>query len=59
MNRPSLPAPLSPPAAAPLALWNQLSQERRQELTAILATIILKQLPPRPSAPREAGDERR
>jgi hypothetical protein len=59
MSKPSLPTPLSPPAATPLPPWNQLPQDRRQELTTILATIILKQLPPRPSAPNEASDERR
>jgi hypothetical protein len=58
MNCPSLPTPPSPPAAAPLPAWNQLPQDRRQELTATLADMILKQLPPRPSAPREHRDER-
>jgi hypothetical protein len=59
MNRPSHPTLVSLAAATPLPLWNQLPQDRRQELTTILATIILKQLPPRPSAPSEACDERR
>lgn len=49
MNRPSHPT---------LPPWNQLPQDRRHELTAILAAILLKQLPPRPSAPSEARDER-
>jgi hypothetical protein len=47
------------PAATPPPPWNQLPQDRRHELTAILAAILLKQLPPRPSAPSEARDERR
>ena len=58
MNRPLLPAPYIPPAARPLSMWDQPPQDRRQELTAILATILLKQLPPRHSAPSEARDER-
>lgn len=58
MNRPSLPTLTGPAAAAPLPAWNQLPQDRRQELSATLAALILKQLPPRPSAPREVHDER-
>jgi hypothetical protein len=58
MNRPSLPTPHSPPAAAPLPAWSQLAQTHRHELTATLAAMILKQLPPRPTAPSEVRDER-
>jgi hypothetical protein len=58
MNSPSLPTPAIRPAANPLPPWNQLPQERRHELTATLAAMILRQLPPRPSAPSEACDER-
>jgi hypothetical protein len=57
MNSPSLPTLPCPPAAAPLPAWNQLPHNRRHELTATLADMILKQLPPRPSAPRELRDE--
>lgn len=58
MNSPPFPTPSGPPAAAPLPAWNQLSQDRRQELTAILAALILKQVPPRQDAPGEVRDER-
>jgi hypothetical protein len=58
MNSPSLPMPPSPPAAGQLPPWNQLPRDRRHELTATLAAMILKQLPPRPSAPREISNER-
>ena len=57
MNRPSHPTLTSSGAATPLLLWNQLPQDRRQELTAILAVIVLKQLSPHPSAPSEVSDE--
>ena len=59
MNRPSLATLSGLPAATPLPPWKQLPQDRRHELTAILAVILLKQLPSRPSAPSEARDERR
>lgn len=58
MNKPSRPTPSIPLATSPLPLWNQLPLDRRQELTATLAGMILKQLPTHPSAPREAPDER-
>ena len=58
MNSPSIPTPPGPPAVNSLPPWNQLPQNRRQELTATLAALILKQLPAHPTAPNEARDER-
>jgi len=62
MNCPSVPTPPSPPAAPrecpPLPPWNQLPLDRRHELTATLAAMLLKQLPPRPTTPNEACHER-
>jgi hypothetical protein len=58
MNSPSLPMSPNSPAAGQLPPWNQLPQNRRRELTATLADLILKQLPPSPSAPREIPNER-
>lgn len=41
----------SPPA------WDQVPPARRRELTATLATLILKQLPARAPSPREDPHE--
>jgi len=57
MTSPSLPAPAGrPPAESPPA-WDQLPQARRHELTAVLAAMILKQLPEGPRTPGEVRDE--
>ncbi len=58
MNCPSIPTPPSPSAAGQLPLWNQLPPDRRHELTATLAAMILKQLPPSPRTASEVRDER-
>jgi hypothetical protein len=58
MNNLSLPTPLNHPAAQPLPTWDQWPQDRRRELTASLAALILKQLPSRPATPKESRDER-
>jgi len=59
MNSPSIPTPPGSPAAprGNLPSWNQLPLDRRHELTATLAAMILKQLPPRPTTANEARDE--
>jgi hypothetical protein len=57
MNNLSLPRPLNQPAAQPLPTWEQWPQERRRELTATLAALILKQLPPSATTTKETGHE--
>jgi len=57
MPSPSLPTPAGRPAAESLPAWDQLPRERRHELTAVLAAIILKQLPEGPRTPGEVRDE--
>jgi len=57
MNSPSIPTPPGPPAVNPLPPWSQLPPDRRRELTATLAAMILKQLPPRPMTQSEVRNE--
>ena len=57
MNSLSLPTPPESPTVNPLPPWTQLPLDRRRELTATLAALILKQLPPRPMAHSEARNE--
>ena len=57
MKSPSLPTPPCPAVVNPLPPWTELPQERRRELTATLAVMILKQLPPRLTTQSEARDE--
>ena len=57
MTSPSLPTPARRPPAESLPAWDQLPRERRHELTAVLAAMILKQLPAGERTPGEVGDE--
>jgi hypothetical protein len=58
MNRLPLASELKTVAASAPPTWDQAPPERRRELTATLAAMILKQLPPRHSALSEDRDER-